>query len=125
MNLLAQSRAVDILHGDEVAIGCDSDFVNVRDVWMIERCGSSRFLFEASHPILVRGDVDRQDLQSDFAIQTVVLSEIDLTHTTRAQQGANLVTPELCFGGKGHEDIEPQISRINTDYFYLCNPCNP
>ena len=79
---------------------------------MIERCRCSRFLFEASHTILVRSDVDRQNLQGDFAIQTVVLSEIDLTHTTRAEKRANRITPELCFGGKSHEDIEPRILRI-------------
>ena len=79
-----------------------ADLVDVRDVWMIERRGRSRFLFEAAHPILVRSDVGRQDFQSDFAIQTRVLREIDLTHTTRAEERANFVAPELCFGSKGH-----------------------
>ena len=46
----------------------------------------------------------------------------DAAERVFAEKGADRITPELCFGGKGHEDIEPQISRINTDYFYLCHP---
>ena len=38
MNLLAQRITVDVLHGDEVRAFALADFVDVRDVRMIE-CG--------------------------------------------------------------------------------------
>ena len=52
-DLVAQRYAIDVLHGDEVEAVCFANLVDVRDVWMVERRGRGRFLFEAAHPILV------------------------------------------------------------------------
>ena len=53
----------------------------------------------------IRGDVSGQHLQRDFAIQARVLSQVDFTHTSRAEKRANFVASELCFGSKGHEEL--------------------
>lgn len=60
--------------------------------------------------------VGGQDLQGHFSIQTGVLCEIDLTHATRTEEQANLITTKLCFGSKGHEETEPRISRIRGSH---------
>ena len=51
-------------------------------------------------------DVCRQNFQRDFAIELRVVSEINLTHATRAELGANFVAADLFARG------ERQISHI-------------
>src|SRR6266568_6996802 len=87
MNLLAQRSAIDKLHGDEVHPFTLADFLDGGDVRMIERCRGLCFLSESPHAILIRGEVSRQNLQRNFAIQFCVLCEIDLTHATRTELG--------------------------------------
>ncbi len=85
-NLVAQRHAIDVFHRDEVEAVCFADLVDVCDVWMIERRGRRRLLFEAAHPILVQSELGRQDFQRDFAIQARVLSEVDFAHPTCAEE---------------------------------------
>src|ERR1043165_7228406 len=102
MNLRTQRFTLHILHRDEVEAFSLADFVDVRDVRMIERSRGGRLLFEATHAILIRSYVERQDFQRDFAREARVLREIDLTHTTGANEGDDLVTTERCFGREIH-----------------------
>src|SRR5713226_3223252 len=68
MNLFAQREAVDKLHRDEMHTLLLADFVDVRDVRMIERRGGLRLLDKAAHAILVGGNFDGKNLQGYLAM---------------------------------------------------------
>src|SRR2546423_1915794 len=100
MDLIAQGFTVYVLYGDEVRAFALADFVDVRDVRMIE-CGSgSGFLLEAAHSILIRSDCGRKNLQRDLAMQPHVFRQIDFAHATSAEQRANLIVVEPSIGSK-------------------------
>ena len=86
MNLLAQGLSLNVFHRDEVKTIGLTNLVDVRDVRMIERSRGGRLLFETAHPILIHSDVRRKHFQRDFASQRSVLRQIDLTHTSRADE---------------------------------------
>ena len=69
-----------------------ADFINVRDVRMIQRCGRFCFAHEAVHSIAVRSDLRGQDLQRNFTIEFRVLRQIHFAHSARADLRADLVT---------------------------------
>src|SRR5437764_5973771 len=56
-NSIAESLAIYEFHRDEDRASALANFVDVSDVRMIERGRGLRFLFEASHPIAVGGDL--------------------------------------------------------------------
>jgi len=80
MNLLTQGGAIDEFHRDEIHTLALTDFINVRDVWVVKRSSGLCFLFEPPHAIFIRSEFSRQDLQSDFAMQARVFSKIHFTH---------------------------------------------
>src|SRR5215217_9727179 len=94
MDLIAQSIAVDVLDGDEVGALARTDFVNMRDVWMIEGSGDGGLLFKAAHSIPVRSNSGRQNLQRDLAMQSHVFRQINFAHAPFAEQCSNLVMVE-------------------------------
>src|SRR5215218_7951873 len=98
MNLCAQCDTFDQLHNYEVHTIGYANLVNMRNVWMIERCRSSCFLFEAPHLILIRSNRRRQNLKGDVAMKPRVLREINFAHSTLAEQGANLKAVETSRG---------------------------
>src|SRR4051812_28543289 len=53
MNKLTQRKAINEFHGDEVQAISFTNFVDVRDVRMIEGGGGHCLLFEAAHSILI------------------------------------------------------------------------
>jgi hypothetical protein len=57
-----------------------ANLVNVGDVGMIQCGGGLGFANKPPHAIAVRGDIRRQDLQRDFAIQFSIVSKIHLAH---------------------------------------------
>jgi hypothetical protein len=59
---------------------------------MVQAGGYARFLNEAIHALLIRGDIRGENLQSDGAFQLQVPSEIDFTHATRAELRADFIT---------------------------------
>src|SRR5258705_10745997 len=61
------------------------------------QCGSGlRFLYKATHAI-VPSDVHGQNLQSDFAIELCVMRQVNHTHSTRTELGADFIAAD--FGG--------------------------
>src|SRR6266850_514382 len=96
MNLLAESHAFDKLHGDEVRPATLTDFVNVRDVRMIERRGGRRLLFKAAHSIMVSSHLHRQSLQSDFAMEPRILRQVHLAHSAFADFRDDAVVRKCC-----------------------------
>jgi len=60
-------------------------------VGVIQRSGSSGFLFEASQPFRVTGVLLRQHLDRHLATQAGVLAEIHLTHAALTERFKDLV----------------------------------
>jgi len=69
---------------------------------MVERAGSLGFLFKAMQTIGALGERRRQNLDRDVAIQFLIAGAIDLTHATRAEFGADLVTAKFGAGLERH-----------------------
>ncbi len=69
VNLLAQRVAIDEFHDNKIHPICFANFVDVRDVRMVERGGGLRFPNETFHPIAIRSYFCWQDLQRHFAIE--------------------------------------------------------
>ena len=62
MNRFAQRLTVDKLHRNEMHSTALTDFINVRDVRMIECRRGLRFLDKPTHPILISGNIGSQHL---------------------------------------------------------------
>jgi hypothetical protein len=69
---------------------------------MIQRGRRHRFLFETPQSIFVGSEVDRENLQRNFAMQTSVFREIHLTHTASTEFRDYGVMRESGIGGKEH-----------------------
>src|SRR5258705_1710414 len=62
------------------------------------QCGSGlRFLYEATHAI-VPSDIHGQNLQSDLAIELCVMRQVNHTHSTRAELGADFIAADFGAG---------------------------
>ena len=98
-----QRLAVDVLHRDvALAVWRLAELVDVADVRMIQRRGGAGFLLEPRKPVGFCGDLGKQHLQRDAAIQLPIAREIYLPHATRAEQVNNLETAELRAGRQRH-----------------------
>src|SRR5947208_6166173 len=102
VNLVAQRDSIDKLHRDEVSALTLTNFINVRDVRMIECRRGCCLLIKAPHPILIRGNLGRKNLQRDFAVQSRVFRKIHLTHSARAEQRPAFVAAEFGPRTKSH-----------------------
>ena len=102
MNLFAQRRAIDEFHGDEMRAGLLANFVDVRDVRVIQGGGSLRLLNEAPHSILVGRHIRGQNFQRHPPPQLRILRQIHLAHSALANLGADFIAAEFCAGGNIH-----------------------
>ncbi|MGA8104984.1 MAG: hypothetical protein WB869_22710 [Candidatus Acidiferrales bacterium] len=76
--------AVQKLHGDERVAMLVVNFVDGADVGMIQCGGGLRLAFEAGESLRIFGNVVRQELQGDKAVQLYVLGLVDHAHTAAA-----------------------------------------
>src|SRR4030095_11724483 len=106
----AQCFAVYELSGNEVDGVCLSDFVDRKDVGMVQTGSSLCFLDEATHALGVRSNLGMENLQSNRAIELGIVGEIDFAHATRTNLGTNLVAAQSCAGGQGHRF--PRMARF-------------
>src|SRR5947207_2971099 len=65
MNELAQRQAINEFHRNEVQAISFTNFVDVRDVRMVQRGGCLRLLSETPHSIFIRRDFEWQNFQGD------------------------------------------------------------
>ena len=85
----------DELRGDKVMAIRFADLMNSQDVRVIQGGGSTRFLLEATHAVMVPRQVNRQKFQRDLSAQTRVFRQVDVSHSSRTQQNLNLVRPKF------------------------------
>ncbi len=78
--------------------------------WSVQMCGwfrlrdRPRFALEAVRAVAVGGDVRRQDLDRDRAIEAGVARAVDLAHAARADGRRRFVGTEAGSGGEGHRE---------------------
>ena len=81
-----QRLAVEMRH-DEVVRAVDvPDVVDAADVRMVQRGDGPRLAFETRAQIGIAGDVTRQDLDRDGAIEARVAGLVDLAHPACAKR---------------------------------------
>ena len=79
-----QRLAIDELHRYEVCAITFANFIDVRDVRMIQRRRGLSLLYEPAHSILISSDLTGQDFERHSTSQLRIFGQIHLTHTTFA-----------------------------------------
>ena len=80
-----QGLAIQKLHCNEGRAVLLINLVDSADAWMIQCRGSLRLTLEANKCLGVFGQLLRQELQSNKAMELDVLSLVNDTHATAAQ----------------------------------------
>src|SRR5438270_9337944 len=102
MDQFTQRLSIDELHRNEVRVAGFANFIDVSDVWVIERRGGFRFLHKPPHAVVLGGEFSSQYLQRHFAIELCILGQIDLAHSALANLRTDFITAEFCAGFDGH-----------------------
>ncbi len=105
------------LHGDEADAVGFVDFVDHRDVRMLERRRRLCFLDEAGAPIRIGDELRRQHLQRHVAVQPRIAGAIDHAHTSAADFVEDFVAAERAPDQRGHADI---LAGIRDWGFGIC-----
>ena len=77
-----------------------------KNVGMIQRRRGACFLREALHAVAVSRKRCWQNLDGNGAVQPRIVGAIHFAHSARADQGLDLVRPQLCSGRECHEWAE-------------------
>src|SRR6202040_3216143 len=92
---LAQRRAFDLLHGDEVDVAAAGavmpDLVDRYEMRMIERRRCPRLLHKAAQPLRIADGVRRKNLERDVTAEDGVDGVIDLAHSAASQKGYDAI----------------------------------
>src|SRR5437868_2013910 len=78
------------------------DTVDMSDVGMIERSQNLGLALESGRTPGIAGELFRQYLQRDIALQLRVPRPIDFSHSTRAERREDLIRAEGCAWSQGH-----------------------
>src|SRR5437667_11130235 len=84
VKVVAQRSAVDEFHRDKIEAILLADLIDVSNMRVAKRRRGFSFANEPLHSIAIRGNVRRQNLQGNFAIEYCVLGQIDSADPTRA-----------------------------------------
>ena len=98
-----QRLAFEELEHEEVGAGLGSDVVERADVRMIERRHGVRLAVEAGAQLGVGGELRRQHLDRDRAIEPRIARAVDLAHPAGADRRDDLIRPESRAGCQGHQ----------------------
>src|SRR5262245_33961794 len=100
---LSESLTLEQFRDDERRILVSADVEDRQDVRMIQCARRARFLFKSTEAIRIQID-RRQALNRHITCERGVVSAINLAHSTRPDERANLVPSELCPDRNVHED---------------------
>ena len=81
---------------------------------MIQRSNGAGFALEAGAQILALGDVFRQDLDGDGAVEASVARLVDFAHSSSADRGEDFVGAEFVAGGERHIRDRAQFIPLNV-----------
>lgn len=75
----------DVLHRNKGDVFSLSDFVNCRDVRMVQGGCGPRLVLKPAQTFRIFAKRGRKEFKGDLTTEARVLSEINLAHTARAQ----------------------------------------
>ena len=101
MDLFTERHAVYVLHRDEGRALAVANLVDVGDVGVIERGSGFGLPDEALHPITIRRDVGRQNLQRHVPIELRILGQIHFAHAAGTERGDDPVVFERTVDHEG------------------------
>ena len=109
---LGERLARDKLENKVVRPLVPLETVNRGDVGMVQRREKLRLPLEPGKPLLVLGELFWKNFNGDVASELGVPSTVDLAHTTRTDEGNDLVRTEPCSGFLGHVSFRrrPEVS---------------
>ena len=110
---ITQRLSFHHFHGDEAQISMRSDFVDVRDIRMMESRRRLRFLDEATNTIAALGRAITEHLDRNVALEVVVVCQIDLAHAARAKKRTDFVPAESRAWGDRHKRSGDCISGVS------------
>src|SRR5262245_14933940 len=87
----AQRPAGDEFHDDETTRAAFAYIMHGNDVGMIEGRSGLGFLDESAYVFGVAGEFGRQYFDRDLAIQSRILCNIDIAHSTSAELGKDTI----------------------------------
>src|SRR5688572_5964684 len=102
---LADGLTVNELSRDEVGAITLANFVDRKDVRMIQRGCGPRLSLKTAQPLIVRGKVRRQNFQRDQPIEATVLGQVNFTHSSRTQGPDDRVLAHLANGSITKQDV--------------------
>ena len=88
---LPHRRAFNVLHHKVVRPFGFADVEDGDDVRVIESGGCPCFLLEPTHALGVLCELNRKELDGNFAIQTIIERQMDFAHAASANQGLDLL----------------------------------
>src|SRR6266542_1387634 len=89
---LPQCLAINEFSDNEVCTIQTFNFMNSDDIRMIKRCDCSRLVFEPAHALRTDRELSGQQLNCDFACELCVLGQVDLSHSSLAEEIKNLIS---------------------------------
>jgi len=98
--------ADDQLHDEKPGARILADIVERAHVPVIQMRTRFRFTFESFAESCIGGEVRRQDLDSDSAVEARVLRAIHLTHAAGAERRFNFVRTESCASSRALRECE-------------------
>src|SRR5258708_15683847 len=81
----AQRDSVNELSCYVMTIAVNADFVDRKNVWMIERRSGAGFLLKSIYAIAIGGELFTEKLERDLSTQLGIFGQIDFTHSARAE----------------------------------------
>ena len=94
--------AFQVLHHQEVDAVLVADVVKGADMRVVQAGDGAGFALEALAKFRVGGQVGRQNLDGDGAVEARVFRAIDLAHAAGADERQDLVGAETSARGEGH-----------------------
>src|SRR5262249_793 len=109
--VMTKRMAFDKFSSDEVRSISFSNFVNGKNVGVIQRRCGSGFLDEPSQAIFISGEGIRQQLQRDLATKRRIISQVDISHSSSPHRTDDLILSYRLAGFKLHSRIADNMRR--------------
>ena len=93
---------VEMRHDEEVRAVGVADVVDAADMRMIERRDGARLALEPRAQVGIAGDVRREDLDGDAAIEPRVAGFVDFAHAASTQRADDFIRTETRASGERH-----------------------
>jgi hypothetical protein len=97
-----QRLALDVLHDEEIDATVGPDVVQSTDVLILNRGDGARFALEALARLGRVGQVRRQHLDGDRAIEARIAGAVNLADPADPDERGDFIRPETGSGGERH-----------------------